>query len=180
MNNENILIIESDCEIIRPIFIKNHNIKINDLEIPKNQKSKSHKIKCNNFSFNEEKKTDLIGLIENMNKSNQLIRGFKEEDEIDKEYVLDLEKRKAKYSIIEILRILSQPIINEYSKSRNILKKDISNIYEIYENLFNEKEFKDENNLNINNENILFFNNIKETKGINKKILPKIKDNKKI
>lgn len=168
MNDENILKIESDCEIIRPIFSKNHYNKINDLEIRKTQKVKSQNIICNNFSFNEEEKSDFIELIENMNKSTQLSMDNKEKDEIDEEYVLNSEKRKTKYSIIEILNILSQPIINEYSKSRNILKKEKYNLIKLYEKHLNELEFKKENNLNINNENILFYNNKDEIIELNK------------
>ena len=158
MSDENILKIESDCKIIRPIFTKNHYFMINDLEMRKPQKSKTQK-NINNISFNEEEKTDFIGLIENMNKSNQLSMENGEKVDIDEEYALNSEKRKAKYSIIEIMKILSQPIINEYSITRNFLNKDISNLNEIYENNFKEKEFKDEINLDINNENILFYNN---------------------
>ena len=159
MSDENILTIESDCKIIRPIFIKNHHFKINDSEMRKTQKSKTQKIISNNFSFNEEEKTDLIDLIKNMNKSTQLSMENEEKDEFDEEYALNSEKRKTKYSIKEILNILSQPIINEYSKSRNILKKDRTNLNEKYENNFKEKELKVINNLNINNEKVFFYNN---------------------
>ena len=128
---------------------------------PKNLKLK--KLFSNNFSFNEEEKTDFIDLIENMNKSIQLSIENEEKDEIDEEYALNSGKIKAKYSIREILNILSQPIISEYSKRRNILKKDISNLNEIYVNNFNENKFKDYNNLNFNNENILLYNNIEDS-----------------
>ena len=166
MNAENILKIECDCEIIRPIFIKNHYIKTNDLETRKTQKAHAQKIFTNNFSFNEEEKSDFIELIENMNKSTQLSMENEEKEEIDEENALNSEKRKAKYSIIEILNILSQPIINEYSKSRNILKKDISNLNEICENNFNEKDLKDKNDINFSSEKILFYNNIEDSIGL--------------
>ena len=166
MNAENILKIECDCEIIRPIFIKNHYNITNGLEAQKTKKTLAQKIFTNNFSFNEEEKSDFIDLIENMNKSTQLSMENEEKEEIDEENPLNSEKVKAQYSIIEILNILSQPIINEYSKSRNILKKDRSKLNEIYENNFNEKDFKDKNNINFNSEKILFYNNIEDSLGL--------------
>ena len=44
MSDESILRIECDCKIIRPIYIKNHNFKINDLEMRETKKSKTQKI----------------------------------------------------------------------------------------------------------------------------------------
>ena len=101
------------------------------------------------FSFNEDDLKDFSQLIENINKSKSFNLENEEKDENDEEYLINSEKIKKKSSIIEIFNILSQPIINEYSKSRNTLKKYKSNLYDLYEN--NDKQ----NNeiLNIENKN---------------------------
>ena len=59
---------------------------------------------------------------------------------------MNCKNSKTEYSIKEILNILSQPIINENSRNRHILQKDLSNLCDLYENNYN--EFKNQNIFN--------------------------------
>ena len=162
MNEENILKIECDCKIIKPVIKKKYN---NNLLQYKTQKSskfcKSQKFFRNDFSLNEEDKNNIIDLIGHMNRSMELDLDNKEKNE---ECWINSQKRNEKYSILEILKILSQPIIDKYNKNRYILQKDMSNLYEIYENDYNELNLEkiinmqNEKELN-NNDNKLLINN---------------------
>lgn len=149
MKEANILKIESECKIIRPIFRKNQFNKLDDFELHNTKKLNYKNALNKDFSFNEDDLKDFSQLIENMNISKSFNLENEEKDENDEEYLINSQKIKKKNSIIEIFNILSQPIINEYSKSRNTLKKYKSNLYNLYEN--NDKQ----NNeiLNIENKN---------------------------
>ena len=162
MNEENILKIECDCKIIKPVIKKKYN---NNLLQYKTQKSskfcKPQKFFRNDFSLNEEDKNNIIDLIGHMNRSMELDLDNKEKNE---ECWINSQKRNEKYSILEILKILSQPIIDKYNKNRYILQKDMSNLYEIYENDYNELNLEkiinmqNEKELN-NNDNKSLINN---------------------
>ena len=149
MREANILKIESECKIIRPIFLKNQFNKLNDFEMQNTKKTNYRNTINKNFSFNEDDLKDFSQLFENINKSKSFTLEKEEKDENDEDYLINPEKIKKKNSMIEILNILSQPIINEYSKCRNTLKKYKSNLDKLYEN--NDKQ----NNeiLNIENKN---------------------------
>ena len=149
MREANILKIESECKIIRPIFLKNQFNKLNDFEMQNTKKTNYRNTINKNFSFNEDDLKDFSQLFENINKSKSFTLEKEEKDENGEDYLINPEKIKKKNSMIEILNILSQPIINEYSKCRNTLKKYKSNLDKLYEN--NDKQ----NNeiLNIENKN---------------------------
>ena len=121
MSEKNILIIESECEIIRPIIkkrFKKQNILSKD-DINK-------RIICDSSSI---KKKDLF---RNLNKSME-----KNTPNEKNNILMNCKKSKAEYSIIEILNILSQPITNESQKNRYILQKDLSKLSDIHENDYN-------------------------------------------
>ena len=151
MNEENILKIESDCKIIKPIIQKKYN---NNLLQYKTQKSskfcKSKKFFKNDLSLNEEDKNNIIDLIGYMNRSMELDLDNEEKKE---EFWINSQKRNEKYSILEILAILNQPIIDQCNKNRYILQKEMSDLYEIYENNYNELNL--EKIINMQNENLL-------------------------
>ena len=135
MSEESILRIESECEIIRPVFIKRKYNNIFDSETNHSSK-KSHN--------------------KNMMKQEEEIRDEKKDN---KENHVD---NSQKNSIMEILNILNQPISNLYSNNRFILEKDISEIYdlkddyEIDDNNSDEEiqnEIKNNNLLNIRKDN---------------------------
>ena len=137
MTEENILRIESECEIIRPVFIKRRFNNLFDSE--ENYSSKS--------SHNK-----------NRTEKEEEVRDEKEED---KDNHLD---NSQKNSIMEILNILNQPINNLYSNNRYILEKDISEIYDLKEDEENddnnsddeiENEIKNTNLLNVRKDNEL-------------------------
>ena len=159
MREANILKIENECKIIRPIFLKNQFNKLNDFEM-QNTKTTNYRNTINkNFSFNEDDFKDFSQLFENINKSKSFTLEKEEKDENDEDYLIKPENIKKKNSIIEILNILSQPIISEYSKCRNTLKKYKSNLDKLYENndkqnneiLNIENKNKTSNNLTVNN-----------------------------
>ena len=110
MNENHDIIIENECNIIKPI-IKKRNIL---------SEADTNKVIIGN-SFSSKKKD----ILENNNDSEE-----KNED------LMNRIKSKAEYSIIEILNILSQPIVNGYSKRRHILQKDMSELYENNDNEF--------------------------------------------
>ena len=89
-----------------------------------------------------------------MNKSMELDLEY---DEKDEDFLINSQKRKERYSIVEILNILNQPILDECDKNRNILQKDINNLYEMYEKNYN--ELKLEKKYNIENDNELYDSN---------------------
>ena len=137
MTEESILRIESECEIIRPIFIKRKFNNIFDSEVNHSSKKSLNK----NMMKKEEKNKDE----KEKNKENHI--GNSEKD-----------------SIMEILNILNQPINNLYSNNRYILEKDISEIYNLKEDEESddnnrdeeiENEFKNNNQLNIRKDNEL-------------------------
>ena len=159
MRDENILKIESECKIIRPIFRKNQFNKLDDFEFQNTKKTNYRNALNKDFSFIEDDLKDFSQLFENINKSKSFNLENEEKDENDEEYLINSEKIKKKSSIIEIFNILSQPIIGEYSKSRNTLKKYKSNLYNLYENndkqnneiLNIENKNKTNNNITVNN-----------------------------
>ena len=137
MTEENILRIESECEIIRPIFIKR---------------------KFNNLFDSEENSSSKRSHNKNRKKNEEEIR---DEIEEDKE---NHSNNSQKNSIMEILNILNQPINNLYSNNRYILEKDISEIYDLKEDEENhdninddefENEIKNNNLLNVRKDNEL-------------------------
>ena len=137
MTEENILRIESECEIIRPIFIKR---------------------KFNNLFDSEENSSSKRSHNKNRKKNEGEIR---DEIEEDKE---NHSNNSQKNSIMEILNILNQPINNLYSNNRYILEKDISEIYDLKEDEENddninddefENEIKNNNLLNVRKDNEL-------------------------
>ena len=137
MTEENILRIESECEIIRPVFIKR---------------------KFNNLFDSEENYSSKSSHNKNRTKKEEEIRDEKEED---KENHSD---NSQKNSIMEILNILNQPINNLYSNNRYILEKNISEIYDLKEDEENddnisddeiENEIKNNNLLNVRKDNEL-------------------------
>ena len=155
MNEDNILKIESDYKIIKPIFKKRYSKKFFRYQTKYSSKIfKPKQIFKNNFSLNEEDKNDFNDLIGQMNKSMELDLEY---DEKDEDYLINSQKRNEKYLIVEILNILNQPILDEYDKNRNILQKDINNIYEMYEKNYN--ELKLEKKYNFENDNELYDSN---------------------
>ena len=137
MTEESILRIESECEIIRPVFLKR---------------------KFNNLFDSEENHSSKSSHNKNRMKMEEEIRDEKEEN---KENQLG---NSQKNSIMEILSILNQPINNLYSNNRYILEKDISEIYDLKEDEENEdnnsddefeNEFKNNNLLNARKDNEL-------------------------
>ena len=137
MTEESILRIESECEIIRPIFIKRKFNNIFDSEVNHSSKKSLNKNMMKKEEENKDEKEE--------NKENQI--GNSEKD-----------------SIMEILNILNQPINNLYSNNRYILEKDISEIYNLKEDEESddnnrdeeiENEFKNNNQLNIRKDNEL-------------------------
>ena len=129
MVENDILIIESECEIIRPTIKK--TLKIKHLLSENDDINK--RIFYDDFS---KKKEDLF---ENLNKSINTENGKNNN-------LMNCKNSKTEYSIKEILNILSQPIINENSRNRHILQKDLSNLCDLYENNYN--EFKNQNIFN--------------------------------
>ena len=85
-----------------------------------------------------------------MNRSMELDLDNEEKKE---EFWINSQKRNEKYSILEILAILNQPIIDQCNKNRYILQKEMSDLYEIYENNYNELNL--EKIINMQNENLL-------------------------
>jgi hypothetical protein len=137
MTEENILRIESECEIIRPVFIKR---------------------KFNNLFDSEENHSSKISQNKNSMRKEEEIRDEKEEDKGNQ---VD---NSQKNSIMEILNILNQPINHLYSNNRYILEKDISEIYDLKEDEENddnnsddeiENELKSKNLLNVRKDNEL-------------------------
>ena len=162
MNEENILKIECDCKIIKPVIQKRYNNNLFQYKTQKPSKFfKPEGLFKNDFSLNEENKNNIIDLIGHMNKSMELDLDNEGKNE---KYWIDSHKKKEKYSILEIFKILSQPIIDKYNENRYILQKDMSNLYEIYENDYNELNLEkiinmqNEKELN-NNDNKSLINN---------------------
>ena len=119
---ENILRVESECEIIRPIFNKRKNYRL---------------FEPNQFSGNtyDENILNDISLkkIENQkyfDKKNIINKPSKDKNQ----YFSKSQKSKKDYFTYEILRILNQPIYNIHSMNRYILEKDKSEIYSSEEN----------------------------------------------
>ena len=99
---DNILIVESECEIIKPIFIKNNN----------------------NKEFSLEQKNSKV--IQKENKENNLDRILAE---LKKPILLNLDKsNKNDYPILEILNILNMPIDPKH-KTRKIPNKINFNLF---------------------------------------------------
>lgn len=129
MTEESILKIESECEIIRPVFIKRN---------------------FNNI-FNSEANNSL----KKMHNKNMMEK--EEEDSDEKEDNKESKANNSKKdSIMEILNILNQPINNLYSNNRYILEKDISEMYDLMEDEENNDNNSDDE---IENENIIEFKN---------------------
>jgi len=137
MTEESILRIESECEIIRTVFIKRKFNNIFDSEVNHSSKKSHNKNMMKKEEENKDEKEE--------NKEKQI--GNSEKD-----------------SIMEILNILNQPINNLYSNNRYILEKDISEIYNLKEDEESddnnsdeeiENEFKNNNLLNIRKDNEL-------------------------
>ena len=110
MNENHAIIIENECNIIKPI-IKKRNIL---------SEADTNKVIIGN-SFSSKKKDTIENSIDSEEKNEDLMNCI---------------KSKAEYSIIEILNILSQPIVNGYSKRRHFLQKDLSDLYENNDNEF--------------------------------------------
>ena len=148
MRVNNILKIESECKIIRPRFIKNQINKIDDFEIQYTKKTSHRNAIDTNYSFNEDDIKDLSQIIRSIKKSKSLNFENEEKDENAEDFLINSDKIKKKNSIIELLNILSQPIISEYSKSRNFLNNYKSTLYRTDENNKQNEEI-----INIENEN---------------------------
>ena len=146
MNENHVIIIENECNIIKPIIKKRFENK-NILS-----EADSNKVIIGN-SFSSKKKEKL----ENNNHSEE-----------KNENLMNRIKSKAEYSIIEILNILNQPIVNGYSKRRLFLQKDLSDLYENNENEFSINEIMINENddlfdLNYFNKALNSDNDIKKT-----------------
>ena len=146
MNENHVIIIENECNIIKPIIKKRFENK-NILS-----EADSNKVIIGN-SFSSKKKEKL----ENNNHSEE-----------KNENLMNRIKSKAEYSIIEILNILNQPIVNGYSKRRHFLQKDLSDLYENNENEFSINEIMINENddlfdLNYFNKALNSDNDIKKT-----------------
>lgn len=119
---ENILRVESECEIIKPIFNKIKYYKIFGLnEFSGNACDESI---LNDISL---KKIENPKYFDNINISNK-------PNKDKNKYLSKYEKSKKDYFTYEILRILNQPINNIHCINRDILEKDKSEIYRTEEN----------------------------------------------
>ena len=128
---DNILIVESECEIIKPIFIKN---RYNKELSPESKDSK------NDYINDEENEDNLDNIINHLNKA----------------ILLNMVQDNKKHNpILEILNILRNPIDPNH-KPRYIPNDTNSNLFnnEIENNL---KYVKD---ININNKKDFYDNNI--------------------
>lgn len=121
MKEDNIIIIESECEIIRPVFIKRNLDHLFNSEETLFQKKYHNK---NMTSIKKEKQNV-----------------FSENDEKGEKNHADSFQEN---SIMEILKILNQPIKNLYCENRYILGKDISELYDL------EEEERDDKNIDDN------------------------------
>ena len=131
MKEDNIIIIESEYEIIRPVFIKRNLDHLFNSEETLFQKKYHNK---NMTSIKKEKQND-----------------FSENDEKEEKNHADNFQEN---SIMEILKILNQPIKNLYCKNRYILEKDISKLYDL------EEEERNDNNIDDNFQDELVNNDL--------------------
>jgi hypothetical protein len=119
---ENVLRVESECEIIKPTFIKRKYYKI----FMPNQISE---IRYDENLFNDiqMKKNENPKYFDDINIMN------KQSKEGNK-YFHKSQKDKKDYFTLEILTILNQPINNIHCMNRNKLENDKSEIYNYDEN----------------------------------------------
>ena len=132
MTEESILKIESEFEIIRPVFIKRNFNNIFNSEANNSLKKMHNKNMIEKEKEDSDEKED--------NKESKAINSKKD-------------------SIMEILNILNQPISNLYSNNRYILEKDISEMYDLMEDEENNDNNSDdeiENEINKTDEDTIF------------------------
>ena len=119
---ENILRVESECEIIKPIFNKIKCYKI--FELNKFSENAYDESILNDIP---QKKIENPKYLDNINISNK-------PNKDKNKYLSKYEKSKKDYFTYEILRILNQPINNIHCINRDILEKDKYEIYHTEEN----------------------------------------------
>ena len=119
---ENILIVESECEIIRPIFNKRKYYRL--FEPSQFSGNTYDENILNDISL---KKIENQKYFDNKNITNKPSK-YKNQS------FSKSQKSKKDYFTYEILRILNQPINNIHSMNRYILEKDKSEIYSSEEN----------------------------------------------